>query len=202
MARRAWASPEDVLNTRGVEELRRFSGGIGQGERGREDRVRVAHIVARPDAGPTAGACRDPADLFQHHAPDHSERSRARDRAAQEPADRRGAREGSGVHGWSGTNAIRLGTPRETRRQACDTGAPQDPRRKLEFRASGFRLQAWSPESGARSRTSSGTFILHRPPTRPHRERATKPTSRPSRALPRAPRVPTAHDHRPPHEVS
>src|SRR6266850_7782607 len=48
---------------------------------------------------------------FQHHAPDHPERSRARHRAAQEPADRRGAREGVRVYGWSGINAIRLGPP-------------------------------------------------------------------------------------------
>lgn len=79
----------------------------------------VAHGVARPGARPGAGACRDPAHLFQDHASDYPERSRARHRAAQEPADRRGAAEGGGVYGRSGADAIRLGASREKPRQRC-----------------------------------------------------------------------------------
>ena len=91
VARRAWLTPDDVLNTRPVEDLR---ASLRRGEAGRADE----HQVSGP-------ARRDPAALLRGEAVDDSEGLRARDRSAEIDARREAARTCHGVHAGPRRNA-------------------------------------------------------------------------------------------------
>src|SRR5262245_5846359 len=70
--------------------------------------VRLAAIAQARSTRPGRCSRRDSHDLFQDEAGDHRPRSRPRDRAAQEPAGRRDARESACLHGRACADEKRL----------------------------------------------------------------------------------------------